>query len=301
MPGHRENPKLCDSRSLYRKDAVPRRLILLGLLAILACRIEQRLPRAGQGPASPDGLLRVPPDSEIPSGPLGVSIRRGRALLQHTPDSLPRYARSALRCFSCHLKEGTQPGALPLVGVYSRFPQYRSRNALINLIEDRINDCFVRSLNGAPLPRDGPDMRDLVAYFGFISRGIAPPGEVPGLGVRALPDLAPDTARGRELFAAACARCHGPGGQGTALAPPLWGPRSFNIGAGMARLRTAAGFIRENMPNDRALGLTDQQAYDVAAYVLARPRPDFAAKADDWPNGDPPPDVAYPTRAGRRR
>jgi thiosulfate dehydrogenase len=282
---------------------VSRRLILLGLLAVLACRIEQRLPRAGPGagPVSPDGVLRVPPDSEIPAGPLGASIRRGRALLRHTPDSLPRYARSALRCFSCHLKEGTQAGALPLVGVYSRFPQYRSRNALINLIEDRINDCFARSLNGTPLPRDGPDMRDLVAYFGFISRGIAPPGEVPGLGVPPLPDLRPDTGRGRQLFATVCARCHGPDGQGTGLAPPLWGPRSFNIGAGMARLRTAAGFIRENMPNDRAVVLTDQQAYDVAAFVLARPRPDFAAKADDWPNGDPPPDVAYPTRAGRRK
>jgi thiosulfate dehydrogenase len=185
--------------------------------------------------------------------------------------------------------------------VYSRFPQYRSRNALINLIEDRINDCFLRSLNGTALPREGRDMRDLVAYFGFISRGIAPPGEVAGLGVRTLPALVPDTARGREVFATVCTRCHGPEGQGTALAPPLWGERSFNIGAGMARLFTAAGFIRENMPNDRAVVLTDQEAMDVAAWVLARPRPDFAAKAEDWPNGDPPPDVAYPTRAGRRK
>jgi thiosulfate dehydrogenase len=69
----------------------------------------------------------------------------------------------------------------------------------------------------------------------------------------------------------------------------------------MARLRTAAAFIRYNMPNDRAVELNDQQAFDVAAYVVSRPRPDFARKAADWPKGDPPPDVAYPTRAAARR
>ncbi len=272
------------------------RMALLVLCAGLSCRVEQRLPRAGAGLITADGMLRVPADSEIPEGSLGRAIRRGRALLQHTPDSLPGYARSGLRCFSCHLRDGTQPGALPLVGVYSRFPQYRSRNDIINLIEDRVNDCFQRSLSGNPLPPDGPDMRAIVAYLAFISRGIAPPGEVPGLGVRTLPALTPDSGRGRQLFGAICARCHGPEGQGTELATPLWGPRSFDIGAGLARLNTAAGFIRENMPYDRAVILTDQQAYDVAAFVLSHPRPDFPGKAFDWPNGNPPPDVPYPTR-----
>ena len=44
----------------------------------------------------------------------------------------------------------------------------------------------------------------------------------------------------------------------------------------MARLRTAAAFLRYNMPVDRAVSLTDQQAFDVAAYLVSRPRPDFA-------------------------
>lgn len=271
------------------------RIAFLVLWAGIACRVEQRLPRGG-GITTADGMLRVPSDSEIPADRLGTAIRLGRALLQHTPDSLPGYARSGLRCFSCHLRDGTQPGALPLVGVYSRFPEYRSRNDIINLMEDRINDCFERSLNGVPLPRDGAAMRAIVAYFAFISRGVAPPGDVPGLGVRSLPALTPDTARGRLLFGEICARCHGPDGQGTGLATPLWGPRSFNIGAGMARLNTAAGFIRENMPNDRAVTLTDQQAFDIAGYVLAHPRPDFPGKERDWPNGDPPPDAPYAVR-----
>jgi thiosulfate dehydrogenase len=281
------------------------------LLAILGCTIQQRSPRStnpgdegeqrrirSEEAAQP--LARIPSDSEIPDGPLGVSIRRGRALFRATRDSLPRYVGSDLRCFSCHLREGTQAGALPLVGVYSRFPQYRPRNGLVNLLEDRINDCFERSLNGRALPREGTDMRDLIAYLAFISRGIAPPGEFPGVGLRPLDPLPGDTVRGRGVFTADCARCHGSDGTGTPVAPPLWGPRSFNIGAGMARLRTAAAFIRDNMPNDRAVVLSDQQSFDVAAYLVSRPRPDFERKAYDWPNGDPPPDVAYSTRKAPR-
>jgi thiosulfate dehydrogenase len=266
-------------------------LIVFGAVA---CRVEQRTPRAPV--ATNEQPLRAPSDAAIPNNEMGAAIRRGRALLAHTQDSFPDYAGSSLRCFSCHLREGTQAGALPLVGVYSRFPQYRSRNALINLLEDRINDCFERSLNRRPIPRDGRDMRDIVAFLAFLSEGIAPPGIVTGGGLRQMDPLPADTARGHQVFAQTCVRCHGANGMGTVLAPPLWGPRSFNIGAGMARVRTAAAFIRENMPFDRAVTLTDQQAFDVAAYLVSRPRPDFARKADDWPNGDPPPDVRYPTR-----
>lgn len=268
---------------------------LLVLAALPGCRIEQRTPRSPASAAAE--TLRIPHDSTIPDGPMGAAIRRGRALLAHTRDSLPAYVGNDLRCLSCHLKDGTQAGSLPLVGVYSRFPQFRPRNAVVNLLEDRINDCFERSMNGKALPRNGPEMRQIVAYLAYMSQGIAPPGDVPGMGLRTLPVLTPDTVRGRAVFDSTCTRCHGADGLGTPIAPPLWGPRSFNVGAGMARLRTAASFIRDNMPNDRAVLLTDQQAFDVAAYMLSRPRPDFARKGDDWPNGDPPPDVAYPTRA----
>lgn len=267
---------------------------LLILTAATSCSIDQRLPQTA---SSGESVLRTPPDSTIPGGPLGAAIRRGRSLLTHTRDSLPAQVGNDLRCVSCHLRDGTQRGALPLVGVYSRFPEYRGRNGLINLLEDRINDCFERSMNGTALPRDGREMREIVAYLAFISRGVAPPGEVHGVGLDSVPELAPDPARGRTVYGEVCSRCHGGDGLGTPLAPPVWGPRSFNIGAGMARLRTAAAFIRRSMPNDRAVTLTDQQATDVAAYVVAQPRPDFARKAFDWPGGNPPADAAYPTGA----
>jgi thiosulfate dehydrogenase len=112
--------------------------------------------------------------------------------------------------------------------------------------------------------------------------------------------MTPDTAAGRTEFATTCAACHGMDGQGTLAGPPLWGPKSFNIAASMARLRTAASFIKHNMPNDRPGILTAQQAFDLAAYVNSHSRPDLVGKENDWPKGDAPSDVPYQT-SGRTR
>lgn len=241
--------------------------------------------------------LRAPNDSEIPSGALGASIRRGHALLTATRDSLPAFAASRLRCVSCHLDDGRRAHASPFVGVFARYPTYNARSGKAYTIEDRINDCFRRSLNGRALPSGSPDMRDIVVYFAWMSHGVPVGAAVEGQGLAKLTPLAGDTTRGRTIFGAQCARCHGANGEGTAVAPPLWGRESFNIGAGMSRLRTAAAFIRFNMPFDQAGSLDDQQAFDVASFVISHPRPDFAGKENDWPNGDAPPDVAYRTRA----
>ena len=257
-------------------------------------------------PPEPVTGFRVPPDQEIPPDQIGVSIRRGRALLTNTKDSLPAFVGNGLRCTSCHLDSGTRPNAAPWVGVYSRFPQYRARNGKINVIQDRINDCFQRSLNGRPLPPGGQDMADIIAYMAFLSRGVAPPGDVPGQGFAKIDPLPADSAKGRLVYAAQCARCHGGQGEGQlnpdslgqpGYYPPVFGARSYTIGAGMARLRTAASFIRHNMPFDKAGTLSDQEAFDVAGYINAQGRPDFGPKANDWPHGDPPPDVAYHTKA----
>lgn len=245
--------------------------------------------------------FRVPEESEVRDTVVLASVRRGRALLANTRDSLPANVGSKLRCVSCHMNDGLSPNKLPLVGVFARFPQYRSRSATVELIEDRINDCFERSLNGRALARDSRPMRDMVAYLAFLSYGIPVGATLEGQGLPRLDPLPGDTASGRAIFAGRCTICHGPDGQGTTAAPPLWGPGSFNIGAGMARLRTAASFIHVAMPFDKPGTLTPQEAYDVAAFVTSRPRPDYARKGNDWPNGNPPPDVAYPTKASMRK
>ena len=182
---------------------------------------------------------------------------------------------------------------MPWVGSFARFPQYRPRSGKIDLLQDRINDCFERSMNGKRLDLAGRDMRDIVSYFAFLSSGIPVGAEMDGQGFPRLPPMAGDASRGETVFASTCARCHGPNGQGTTIAPPLWGARSYNIGAGMARINTAASFIHTLMPLDRAVQLTPQQAYDVATYINTRARPDFPKKIHDWPHGGKPPDADY--------
>jgi len=242
----------------------------------------------------------VPDPADIPAGPLGVSIRRGRALLEHTRDSLPKNVGNGLRCSSCHLDVGTRRNVMPWVGVAARFPQYRARSGRVIDLEERIGDCFERSLNGSSPPYDSPEMRDMIAYMAWLSRGTPMGRETEGQGVPPLAPVKPDLAAGRRTFVAECARCHGEDGQGLVPpATPLWGDQSYNIGAGMARLRTAAAFIRAGMPLDRPNTLTPDQAYNVAAYVNSHARPDHKGKENDWPNGDAPPDAAYRTR-GRR-
>jgi thiosulfate dehydrogenase len=216
-------------------------------------------------------------------------------------DSLPGQTMSELTCTNCHLDFGTRAWSAPWVGVYGRFPQYRSRNDRVNVLEDRINDCFERSLNGKALSLASQEMRDIVAYMAWLSRKVPIAASMEGQGFARLDGPATDTVRGAAVFTSECARCHGSDGAGTDLAPPLWGEKSFTIGAGMGRVRTAAAFIKFNMPYDRPGSLSEQQAFDVAAYITSRPRPDFVRKENDWPNGDHPPDVPYVTRAARAK
>lgn len=225
--------------------------------------------------------------------PPAPDARRGLALLQHFADSLPRNSGNALRCTSCHLEDGTRGSAMPWIGVTSRFPKYRARRGSVESIEQRINECIARSLAGRMLPEDARAMRDMVAYLETLRATPLP----------ARPDtvrLDGDTIRGARAFTTSCARCHGPAGRG-ALAPAVVGARSYSVGAGLARQKVLATFLRWNMPQDRPGTLEAQDAADIAAWMLRQPRQDHPGKERDWPNGDPPADVAYATAASRAK
>ena len=279
----------------------------VAFLASAACRdAPEQQPRAAAEAVTAQVAdtsrvpFRVPAESEIKDSVTLASVRRGRALIHSTRDSLPEHVGAALACANCHAGDGTVANAMPLVGAYSRFPQYRARSGKVDLLEDRINDCFERSMNGKALERNSDEMRDMVTYIAFLSRGFPPGREMEGQSVPALKPLPGDSARGRQIFATRCVACHGADGDGSAVAPPLWGPRSYNIGAGMARVRTAAAYIRQVMPRDRPGSLTPQEAFDLATFINTRPRPDFRDKELDWPHGGAPPDVAYSTRAAAK-
>ena len=115
------------------------------------------------------------------------------------------------------------------------------------------------------------------------------------------PNRAADPQAGGQVFARNCVRCHGAEGQGERTGkvgdaqgynvPPLWGKDSFNDGAGMSRLLMAMRFAKHDMVKT----LTDDQAYDVAAYVVTQPRPHKANLEKDFPaKWNKPVDAAFP-------
>lgn len=244
--------------------------------------------------------LRVPDRASIPEGPLGEAIRRGEHLVTHTAEELPDHVGNDLRCTSCHLQGGTAAGAGPWVGIVGVFPEFRARNGRVNTLDRRINDCFERSMNGTSLDPQSADMAAIVAYMTWLSREVPTGREIEGRGFRRIADPpTPDRAHGHQVYVARCAACHGEDGagrrtpEGAYLFPALWGPRSFNLGAGMARLDTAAAFVHANMPLGQHDTLSEQEAYDVADYFIHGDRPGWARAAEDWPSGGRPPDARY--------
>lgn len=259
-------------------------------------------PSHAQAPATKSAAFLPPNEADIPKGPMGDSIRYGAKLLKQTQIYARDYVGNGLNCTSCHLNGGTTAYASPWVGIWGVFPEYRSRNAKVNTLQERINDCFQRSMNGKPLPVDGDEMHAILSYMWWLSKDVPTGVDADGRGFKRikLPDPARvDPARGSQLYAGKCSACHGIDGQGQNAAdgaylfPALWGPKSFNIGAGMARLGNAAAFTKSNMPLGSGNSLSDQDAIDIAAYFTRQPRPDFAAKSQDWPKGDKPADARY--------
>lgn len=283
------------------------RISLAGAILAAAAGCGPQPRQSSPPPATQAGagtpVFQVPDDSLIPNDAVGESIRRGRALVTATRDSLPSHIGNQLRCASCHLDAGTRRTSSSWVGVYAAFPQYNKRSGRVYRIEDRINDCFTRSENGTALDFAGRDMADITAYVAFLSHGYRQGEKLPWLGLKKLELKPADAVAGGKVYVASCARCHGaqgqggtwPSAQGTLVAPPVWGDKSYPIGAAMARLGMATSFVLANMPYDAPGTLTEQQAFDVAAFVLSHPRADTKGKEKDWPKGGKPDDVPYST------
>jgi thiosulfate dehydrogenase len=208
------------------------------------------------------------------------------------------------------LKGGTLKFGLPLIGVYGLFPTYIARENEVRTLEDRIEGCLERSMNGRPLPVDSREMKAMLAYLQFLSTDVPVGRALEGRGAPTLPMLsrAANPERGATVFLERCAACHqmnglgmrkGPAGSAAGyLFPPLWGPDSFNDGAGMHRLIMSASFIRANMPlgtTYKAPVLSVEDAWDVAAYVNSQHRPAKVGLDRDYPDrARKPVDAPFP-------
>jgi len=251
------------------------------------------------------GRISLPTERGEPSSTsLGATEEYGKRLIAQTSEYMGpdvadpemRHMDSRLACASCHIGAGVDPGNLSLATAFNKYPRISPRSGGNETIQERINGCMMRSMNGRALSEKSPEMIAMVSYLRFLADQDAATGasqrkahEPPAFKT---PNRAADLKAGETVFAKRCSACHGQDGAGLAAAPdlvhgfvfpPLWGPNSFNDGAGMHRVLTAARFIKARMPLGSA-DLSDQEALDVAAFINSKPRPEMKGLESDYPD-----------------
>lgn len=247
-----------------------------------------------------------PPDINlVPDTPEGELIRYGRDLIVNTsnyfgPKGIVAAITNGMNCQNCHIEAGTKLFGNSFAAVASTYPRYRERSGRIESIEFRINDCLQRSLDGQMIDSLSREMRAMVAYLKWLGKDVSANVKPTGSGIVEIPFLqrAADPEKGKVVFKTICQSCHGENGQGEMYLdstgykyPPLWGAGSYNTGAGLFRISRLAAFIKYNMPFTPVHvppQLTDEQAWDVAAFLSSQPRKIFNAPYD-WPNIDAKP------------
>ena len=248
----------------------------------------------------PAGMWQAPDWNKVEESPDADAIKYGKELIANTaeylgPNGKVKKISNGLNCQNCHLQAGTVPLGNNYSAVASTYPKVRGRSGKSEDVVSRINGCFERSLNGDPLPANSKEMIAMVAYMNWLGTGV-PKGEKPkGAGIYEVPllDRAADPVKGKTIYEQECVVCHMADGQGLPKPdgsgytyPPLWGEHSYNQGAGLFRMSRFAGYVRANMPFGATYEnpiLSDEEAWDVAAYVnsLDRPKKDFP---NDWPD-----------------
>ncbi|HMG69154.1 MAG TPA: c-type cytochrome [Chitinophagaceae bacterium] len=253
---------------------------------------------------------QAPDINELADDEKGQSIRYGRELIINTslffgPKGKISPVTNGMNCQNCHIDAGAKSFGGSFSAVASTYPRYRERSGRIESIEFRINDCMLRSLNGKMIDSAGKEMQSMVAYLKWIGKNVPKNKKPAGAGLEELSFLkrAADPEKGRKIFLSKCVSCHGEDGQGLLnhdssfyLYPPLWGTNSFNVSAGLYRITRLASFVKNNMPlglaSHSAPQLSDEDAWDVAAFIISQPRPEKFF-AEDWPGIEKKP-VDYP-------
>ncbi|MCL6260824.1 c-type cytochrome [Aquiflexum sp. TKW24L] len=247
-----------------------------------------------------EGIWMAPDWSSVDQEPNAGDIKYGKELIANTsaylgPNGKVKKISNGMNCQNCHLNAGTAPLGNNYSAVASTYPKIRARSGQMENVEKRINDCFERSLNGKSLADNSKEMVAMVAYMTWLGKDVPKDESPKGSGIYEVPflDRAADPIKGKSVYAQQCQSCHMEDGQGMSkpdksghIYPPLWGDDSYNDGAGLFRMSRFAGYVKTNMPLgatfERPL-LTDEQAWDVAAYINSLPRP----KKDitkDWPD-----------------
>ena len=290
-------------------------LIVAALIIFISINSKSGKKLMAEGPkpvvvAASTNKEWIPPSIDtVNNDSRGDLIRYGRELIANTskflgPRGLVSKHSNGLNCQNCHIDAGTRSFGNSFSAVASTYPKFRERSGKIESVEFRVNECMERSLNGKKLDSFSREMKAMVAYMEWVGQHV-PKGVKPvGAGTEELPYLsrAASVAQGKVIFIKKCQTCHGADGQGKFntdsigyLYPPLWGPHSYNVSAGLYRLSRFAGYVKNTMPfgtTHKNPQLSNEEAWDVGAFVNAQPHPVKMFKYD-WPDIKTKP-VDYP-------
>lgn len=269
-----------------------RSFVLISLF-FYACSNPAVVPARQEAPWQGWNKYQIKPEDSL--------VAYGHELISNTayylgPKGKVAAITNGMNCQNCHLEAGTLPWGNNYSAVVSTYPKFRARSGTIETITKRVNDCIERSLNGTAIDTNSKEMQAILAYMHWLGDDV-PKGKIPkGAGIKDLPEMkrAADPIRGEIVYQQQCSSCHGANGQGQPNAegygytyPPVWGAHSYNTGAGMFRISRLAGYVKYNMPfgtaNYGKPVLSDEEAWDVAAFVNAQPRPTKDI-SKDWPD-----------------
>jgi thiosulfate dehydrogenase len=277
-------------------------LLLSGIFGLGSC--NEKTPSAKseiattQPKAEPE-LWAAPDTTDLGNSDAEQLIKYGEKLIENTSFYLGPYGTVAhvsngMNCQNCHLGAGTKPFGNNYSAVAANYPRFRERSGAVESIYKRVNDCMERSLNGQALDTTCHEMQAIKAYIEWLGKDV-PKGTKPkGSGLTELVylDQEADPEKGKTVYTAKCVSCHGDEGEGklntdniTYQYPPLWGEHSYTMAAGLFRLSRLAGYVKSNMPfgvNYDHAQLSDEEAWDVAAFVNSQPRPTRDI-SKDWP------------------
>jgi thiosulfate dehydrogenase len=245
----------------------------------------------------PADAWKAPDSTAVPAGKTGDMIRYGKELLAHTaryfgPNGSVARISNGMNCQNCHMDGGRRLFGNNYSSFIATYPKMNNRSGKIDQPTDRIVQCFNRSLAGHAPDTNGREVRAMLAYMKWIGQGVKKGRKLFGAGSEKLAfiDHPANPFKGKAIFVSKCKVCHGSNGEGLLAAdkksytyPPLWGEHSYNNGAGMYRIGNLAGFVKNNMPFGATYQnpqLTDEEAWNVAAFVNSQPRPHFDQRKD---------------------
>lgn len=258
----------------------------------------------------PSDAWKAPEEITIPADEYGNMIRYGQELIKNTakylgPNGSVARISNGMNCQNCHLEAGTKTFGNNFSVFYASYPKKSARSGKMAQATERISDCFERSLNGKVPDLSGKEVQAMLAYMKWVGSTQEKGKAAFGSGVEKLKymDRAADPQKGRLVYQNKCQSCHGPQGEGIKtedqlayVYPPLWGLHSYNDGAGMYRLSNFAGFVKDNMPfgiRYPDAQLTDEESWDVAAFVNSQPRTHKEQKQDYPDRSKKPIDAPY--------